>query len=274
MQKARGQASTGHPAYRPPTACRPTVSGSLSLPSPGFFSPFPHGTGPLSVAEECLALEGGPPSFPRGCTCPVVLGYVHQQARCDFVYGTLTLSGGPSQDLRLSRKLVTRRVAPVNAPQPHGRSLGPGLGSSPFARRYSGHRACFLVLEVLRCFSSLGSRLTTYRFSGGRAGITPPRFPHSDIPGSRPACGSPRLFAACHVLPRFSAPRHPPSALSSLTTTRSSLAVLRSLLAWLLSSCSLFGCQRTRHRPAMTQSSTSNKCYWLDRKGESSLERR
>ena len=87
-----------------------------------------------------------------------------------------------------------------------------------------------------------------YLFSAGRAGITPPRFPHSDIPGSQPACGSPRLFAACHVLPRFSAPRHPPSALSSLTTTPS-LAVLRSLLAWLLSSCSLFGCQRAGHRP-------------------------
>jgi drug/metabolite transporter (DMT)-like permease len=26
-----------------------TVSGSVSLPSPGFFSPFPHGTGSLSV---------------------------------------------------------------------------------------------------------------------------------------------------------------------------------------------------------------------------------
>ena len=33
-----------------------------------------------------------------------------------------------------------------------------------------------------------------------------------------PACGSPRLIAACHVLHRFPAPRHPPFALSSLTT--------------------------------------------------------
>ena len=39
-----------------------------------FFSPFPHGTGALSVTEECLALEGGPPSFPQDCTCPAVLG--------------------------------------------------------------------------------------------------------------------------------------------------------------------------------------------------------
>jgi hypothetical protein len=42
-------------------------------------------------------------------------------------------------------------------------------------------------------------------------------FPHSDIPGSKPACGSPRLIAACHVLLRLSAPRHPPCTLSSLT---------------------------------------------------------
>src|SRR5579862_8678532 len=42
-------------------------------------------------------------------------------------------------------------------------------------------------------------------------------FPHSDIPGSRPVCGFPRLFAAYHVLRRLLAPRHPPYALSSLT---------------------------------------------------------
>ena len=36
----------------PPTACGRAVSGSISLPSPGFFSPFPHGTGSLSVAKS------------------------------------------------------------------------------------------------------------------------------------------------------------------------------------------------------------------------------
>jgi hypothetical protein len=41
-------------------------------------------------------------------------------------------------------------------------------------------------------------------------------FPHSEILGSKPACGSPRLIAACHVLHRLLAPRHPPYALSSL----------------------------------------------------------
>src|ERR1700694_1212418 len=48
-------------------------------------------------------------------------------------------------------------------------------------------------------------------------GVYPRGFPHSEIPGSMPACGSPRLIAACHVLHRLLLPRHPPCALSSLT---------------------------------------------------------
>ena len=40
--------------------------------------------------------------------------------------------------------------------------------------------------------------------------------PHSDIHGSKPARGSPWLFAACHVLHRLLTPRHPPDALKAL----------------------------------------------------------
>src|SRR4029078_9825413 len=43
--------------------------------------------------------------------------------------------------------------------------------------------------------------------------------PHSEIPGSKPVCGSPGLIAAYHVLHRRPAPRHPPYALTSLTKT-------------------------------------------------------
>src|SRR5579875_523141 len=42
-------------------------------------------------------------------------------------------------------------------------------------------------------------------------------FPHSEISGSTPVCGFPKLIAACHVLHRLFLPRHPPCALSSLT---------------------------------------------------------
>ena len=59
--------------HRSPTDCKRTVSGSLSLPSSGFFSPFPHGTSSLSVVSQYLGLDDGPPSFPPDFTCPVVL---------------------------------------------------------------------------------------------------------------------------------------------------------------------------------------------------------
>ena len=49
------------------------VSGSLSLPCSGFFSPFPHGTGSLSVSQEYLALADGPAGFTQGFTCPALL---------------------------------------------------------------------------------------------------------------------------------------------------------------------------------------------------------
>ena len=42
--------------------------------------------------------------------------------------------------------------------------------------------------------------------------------PHSEISGSTPVCGSPKLIAAYHVLHRLLVPSHPPLALSRLTT--------------------------------------------------------
>src|SRR3546814_18116919 len=61
---------------RAPTTCTHPVSGSISLPSPGFFSPFPHGTGSLSVDNEYLALEDGPPIFRQGFTCLALLDFI------------------------------------------------------------------------------------------------------------------------------------------------------------------------------------------------------
>ena len=68
-----------------------------------------------------------------------------------------------------------------------------------------------------------------YVFSGRYSGMSQSGFPHSEIPGSKPACGSPRLIAACHVLHRLLAPRHSPYALSSLT--KCSLHLMRFLPA-------------------------------------------
>src|SRR5215471_7587287 len=55
----------------------------------------------------------------------------------------------------------------------------------------------------------------------GFSDMTRRGFPHSDICASTPACGSTQLIAANHVLRRLLTPRHPPSALSSLTTSLS-----------------------------------------------------
>ena len=50
-------------------------------------------------------------------------------------------------------------------------------------------------------------------------------FPHSDICGSLDICSSPQLFAAYHVFHRLLVPRHPPCALSCLTTISSCIAL-------------------------------------------------
>ena len=64
-----------------------------------------------------------------------------------------------------------------------------GLGSFPFARRYLGNRCFFLLLRVLRCFSSPGFPSYDYLFIIGYLDITLGEFPHSDIYGSMPICG-------------------------------------------------------------------------------------
>ena len=48
--------------------------------------------------------------------------------------------------------------------------------------------------------------------------MNPAGLPHSEIPGSKVVCTYPRLIAAYHVLHRFPEPRHPPCALSCLTS--------------------------------------------------------
>ena len=130
--------------HSPPTACKRVVSGTISLPSQGFFSPFPHGTGSLSVASKYLALPDGPGRFPQGSTCPAVLRS-HWKENCIFTYGAVTLYGRPFQTVRLTlffprllgldpvARLDTEYCGPTTPSSPF-ESLG--LGSSDFARHY------------------------------------------------------------------------------------------------------------------------------------------
>ncbi len=102
-----------HRTTRAPTACKHTVSGSISLASLASFSPFPHGTCPLSVTREYLVLGGGPPGFPQGFSGPAVLGNTTQ--------GWLNISAtglSPSLGIRSSTFTYTQSHHPGDSAKP------------------------------------------------------------------------------------------------------------------------------------------------------------
>jgi hypothetical protein len=68
MQKARS-----HYTNVAPTVRMQMVSGSIALRCWRFFSPFPHGTGSLSVFQEYLALPDGAGTFSQDFTGLVIL---------------------------------------------------------------------------------------------------------------------------------------------------------------------------------------------------------
>ena len=72
------------------------VSGSISLRYSRFFSPFPHGTGSLSVSQEYLALADGPAGFRQGFTCPALL-------RIPLFFTFITCTGLSPSVMQLSR---------------------------------------------------------------------------------------------------------------------------------------------------------------------------
>jgi hypothetical protein len=100
-------------------------------------------------------------------------------------------------------------------------TVSDGLGSSPFARHYSGNRSYFFFLGVLRYFNSPRWLSPAYGFSGKFSGMTLRGLPHSDIAGSMVVSTYPTLIAGSHVLHRLPVPRHPSYALSNLTKNRS-----------------------------------------------------
>ena len=78
----------------------------------------------------------------------------------DLIYWAITIFGVASQRLQLRRTLVTQMFSPTT---PTSKLVG--LGSSRFARRYSGNRIFFLFLQLLRCFSSLRLPPDSYVFT-------------------------------------------------------------------------------------------------------------
>ena len=159
-------------------------------------------------------MGGGPPDFPQGSTCLVVLWILHAPFRLRL-RGFHPLRLAFPKPFRWLPGYVLQSITPWCTHH--------GLGSSGFARRYSRNRVFFLFLRLLRCFSSPGS-LHTLWIGVWMTEVCSAGFPHSDIHGSRDICSSPWLFAAYHVFLRLSVPRHPPCALLRLTRLSSRLA--------------------------------------------------
>ena len=182
------------------------VSGSISLPSPGFFSPFPHGTCSLSVALQYLALDRGRPGFRQGFPCPAVLRYRIREPHPCRLRGFHPL------------RQAFPGLSAINAfsTLPGSSPCGPttpnklGLGSSGFARRYSRNLILISVPALLRWFTSRSFALPAYVFSCAVTASLPPGYPIRPS-ADHGICAPPRGFS--QLVTAFFAPellRHPP----------------------------------------------------------------
>ena len=189
------------------------VSGSISLPSPGFFSPFPHGTRSLSVAVEYSALDRGRPGFGQGFSCPALLRYRIMEARSFRLRGCHTL--WPDFPVRSAMNRLSYSTGhPHAALQPRSRRFGLLPVRSPLL----GESLLISFPGLLRWFTSSGVAPVPYFIQAFRvAGSLPPGYPIRLSAPLTDMCSSTQLFAAYHGLPRLTAPRHPPWTYIRLT---------------------------------------------------------
>ncbi len=177
------------------------VSGSISLPYSGYFSPFPHGTGPLSVSQEYLALADGPAGFIQGFTCPALL-------RILLSVTVFSCTGLSPATVCLSKQFqfITHRTSQSYYPDI---AVTTSVWAVPRSLATTGgitlvfFSSAYLDVSVRQVRPPCG--VLYLQYSG---------LPHSDIRGSHRVCRSPRLFAAYHVLRRLWEPRHSPYALT------------------------------------------------------------
>jgi len=124
-----------------------------------------------------------------------------------------------------------------------------GLGCSPFARRYSVRSPLLRESRLLsfppgtEMVHFPGFASIPYVFRYGYPDFIGMGFPIRRPPGRSLFSGSPRLFAASHVLHRLSAPRHPPYTLNSLTIKFRSRQKIRNCFTG--TKKIRFNCQRT-----------------------------
>ena len=179
------------------------VSGSLSLPLQGFFSPFPHGTRSLSVAARYSALDRGRPGFGQGSSCPALLRYRIMKSVSFRVRGSHALRRAfpcPSATVRFSKNFTGH---PHAALQPRSRRFGLLRCRSPLLTE----SLLISFPGLLRWFTS--PRMVPHGYFIHRPGACLPAggLPHSDTRGSKGMCPSPRPIAACRVLHRPAAPK-------------------------------------------------------------------
>jgi hypothetical protein len=163
--------------------------------------------------------------LPTGFHVPRGTRETSQRSHQPFAYGAFTLYGGsfqsPSAKLVISNSPTRPQPSPVKPRNPMQATLA---GLTP--ARFGLFRVRSPLLTESLLFSLPGGTEMVHFppfasselcIHSAMTGYGPAGLPHSDIPGSKPVCGSPRLFAAYRVLLRLSAPRHPPCTLSSLT---------------------------------------------------------
>ena len=134
------------------------VSGSISLPLPGFFSPFPHGTSALSVAGEYLALDRGRPGFRRGFSCPALLRYRIMEA------WSFRLRGCHPLWPRCPARSAMVMLSPLHGSSPCGPTtpLRSRFGLLPFRSPLLRESLLISFPGLLRWFTSPGVALPHY----------------------------------------------------------------------------------------------------------------
>ena len=142
MQKARR-----HCLSAAPTACKRTVSGTISLLCSRSFSPFPHGTCSLSVSYAIFSLTGWARLFHAE--------FHVLRATLDYTRLPETSSTGLSPSMaQLSNMLLLAPFLPYRVPNPILASTTMVWALPPSLATTKGIIIYFLFLRVLRCFSS------------------------------------------------------------------------------------------------------------------------
>ena len=164
-------------------------------------------------------MPDGPGGFRQGFTCPALLRY-HWKENCILTYGAITLYGGSFQSASINT-FLSLFLPTAGFLLPENKRLilwpcNPVLSVRIVRFRLFRVRSPLLA-ESLLFYFPLGTEMVHfprlasrhYVFIAGYMVFTPCGFPHSEIPGSKDVCSSPRHIAACHVLHRLLAPRHP-----------------------------------------------------------------